>query len=830
MLQLPQISWRAYQPLATFLLALVTGISLASLGVGSSFVFGFSACILLGLWLTGRAIERGGASRWNSLRWLQTLWLLTATVMVGGLLYTGSAAPWQRHDRGGVWDGKARPLVLKGTVLDVPERIGRSPQPWMSESIWRYRIRVEQVRKRERWVPCLATLEVRESGEFNDRLPGDECRWTGHLELNRPARNPGMERGGGGDPRRPVAGWLIVPANHPPVVLGWRTAFPDRGFAGWRRSADRRLKRVLSGEAYAIARALTLGLRDELSPGVTELFQEAGIAHLLAISGFHVGILMVVFITPAVHLGLDRRAAFWALLLVLLIYLGVSGMRPSVLRAILCVVLTLGLRLRQRRPNTSVVLFCVAALLLVGDARLSRDLGAQLSFLGVYLLGHTSGPPTVEPFRWIIQRTCRQWSLGWRSLYQGCTQVVRGLEATLLVVLGMQPLVAYHFQCVAAAGLIVNPLAVIPSSILLVASLVLTLPFFGPLASVFMVPLVEISYAALVMVAEVGRGLIPSRFTIGPSAALLCSGYLALLAADRIAFRMGCRWPWWLGLILLNCVVLSEPEWARGVRWLQGDASRGRVTVMDVAHGTAVMIESGRGEVWMYDAGSASGARFSSRVVLQWLRHRRVPVISRWFLSHPDRDHFNGCAELIGRVPVQEIVVPEAFRDADDDAWQYLLQRCRSKGIPVVYCRRGDAWDDGFNLKCRVLHPDGSVRHSKDNNQSLVMEVELAGRRILLTGDVEGPVSRRLAAEAGECDVLLVPHHGGVSSDVQAWLSLTQPEWVFVSSNRPELSCIELGKGTGARRRAPLRNTACHGAITIQWDSGRAKVSSWLEK
>ena len=290
------------------------------------------------------------------------------------------------------------------------------------------------------------------------------------------------------------------------------------------------------------------------------------------------------------------------------------------------------------------------------------------------------------------------------------------------------------------------------------------------------------------------------------------------------------RWPWWLGLLLLNFLALSEPEWARAIRWCQGDVSKGRVTVMDVAHGTAVMMENGRGEVWMYDAGSASGSGFSSRVVLQWLRHRRIPEISRWFLSHPDRDHFNGCAELIGRVPVKEVVVPEVFRHAEDDAWQRLLQRCRSNEIPVVYCRQGDAWDDGFNLNCRVLHPGDSGRHATDNHQSLVLEVELAGRKLLLTGDVEGPVSRRLAAEAGQCDVLLVPHHGGASSDVEAWISQTEPEWVFVSSNRPALSWAEPVLGGEVLRRTQFRNTACGGAITMEWDSGRAKVSSWLER
>lgn len=828
MLQFPQTSWRAYHPLAIFLLALIAGIYLSSHDPVPNFMFGLCACCLLGFWLLRQLLERWTGSRGKWGFRLQTVWLLTATVMVGGFI---SPLSVERRLEGGISfsnEVKSRPLVLIGTVVDVPECVGRYSQPWISVPVWRYRVRVEQIRTARQWEPCWVTLEVRETGEWSHRLPGDRCCWSGRLELVEPARNPGEERMGRFDPRRSIGGWLIVPTGHNPEVLGWKNAFPDRGFAAWRQSADLRLKRVLRGEPFAMARALTLGLRDELSPQVRQLFQEAGISHLLAISGFHVSILMVVLMTPAIHFGVDRRVAFWALMLVLLIYLGVSGMRPSALRATLCVVLALGSRLRKRRPNTASVLIGAAVLLLLVDVRLTTDLGTQLSFLGVYLLTRVSRLQPCMPFGWIMQRTRKQWTFAERNLYQGLVQFARGLEATVTVVLGTLPLIAYHFHCVAAAGLLVNPLAVIPSSVLLMASLAMTLPWLDPAFAGWLAVLVEISYDVLVGVAKWGSDWLPAHFTIGPSAVVLWVGYPALLVADRIAFRCGRRWPWWLGLILLNLVTLGEPEWTRWLRWCQGDRSKGQVTVMDVAHGTAIMIENGRGEVWMYDGGSARGSAFASRVVLQWLQHRRISVIDRWFLSHPDRDHFNGCQKLLGRVPIKEVVIPLVFRDAEDASWQEFLERCRSLEIRVVYCREGDVWDDGFNLKCRVMHPGHKVQNAKDNDQSLVLDVELAGRRLLLTGDVEGDISRRLASEAGPCDVLVAPHHGGATSDVGYWMTQTFASWTLVSSDRPGLFVDQPKVNIPGSSPRHLWNTAERGAITIRWDSGTTQVSSWL--
>ena len=830
MFHLPKTSWRGYQPLAIFLLALIVGLSLASLWPGSRLIFGFSACCLVGLWLLGQRFGNWGRDRGRCGFRLRTFWLLMATVMVGGFLSPLSGDLLSESRFESFAENQSRPLVLIGTVIDAPERVGQFAQPWTSVPVWRYRVRVEQVRTDQRWESCLATLEVRETGAFNHRLPGDQCRWTGRLELVPQARNPGDAPRGRLDPQRSIGGWLILPAGQKPEVLGWRSAFPYRGFAAWRQAADLRLKQALPGEPYAMARALTLGLRDELSPQVRQLFQEAGISHLLAISGFHVSILIVVLITPAVHFGVDRRVAFWALTLVLFIYLGVSGMRPSVLRATLCVVITLASRLRKRRPTTTAVLICAATVLLLGDIGLSFDLGTQLSFLGVYLLTRVTEPQTDKTVRWVMQRTRNQWSLGERFLYQGLIRLGRGLEATVLVVLGTLPLVAHHFHCVAAAGLLVNPMAVIPSSVLLVASLALTLPWPDPVSSALCAALVEISYATLIGMAEWGRCWLPARFAVGPSVALLWVGYPALLIADRIAFRFGCRWPWWLGLVLLNVVTLGEPEGTRWLRWSQGDRAKGQVNVMDVAHGTAVMVENGRGEVWMYDGGSSSGSKLASRVVLQWLQYRQVNVIERWFLSHPDRDHFNGCAELLGRVPIKEVVVPAVFRDAADASWQRFLERCRTLEIPIVYCRAGDVWHDGFNLKCRAMHPSTSVQNATDNDSSLVLDVELAGHRILLTGDVEGAVSRRLASEAGHADVLVAPHHGGASSDVGYWISKTQTSWVVVSSNRPKMQFSKSASSTQFSPNVQVWNTANRGAITIHLDSGSPQLSSWLRE
>ena len=175
---------------------------------------------------------------------------------------------------------------------------------------------------------------------------------------------------------------------------------------------------------------------------------------------------------------------------------------------------------------------------------------------------------------------------------------------------------AFHFESYATAGIMVNPLVVIPSACLLVGSMLLALPLVGEMLAPGLAPVVEISDAWVTSIAHWGCRWFPCHSALGPSAGVLCVGYIGLLLVDRVSYTQEKRGLWFSWLIFFNLMVGLEPYVTSGAKWAVADVSQGRITVMDVSHGTAVLIENGRGEAWMYDAGSVGGGHFASRVVL----------------------------------------------------------------------------------------------------------------------------------------------------------------------------------------------------------------------
>ena len=161
-------------------------------------------------------------------------------------------------------------------------------------------------------------------------------------------------------------------------------------------------------------------------------------------------------------------------------------------------------------------------------------------------------------------------------------------------------------------------------------------------------------------------------------------------------------------------------------------------------------------------------------------------------LSHADTDHFNAVPELLDRFAVGRVVVPGAFLHGGSSAVVDLLGRLRARHIPVEAAAAGDSFALDAACRVRVLHPFadeppapagiGGDRRAADNATSLVVAVESAGRRLLLTGDIEGDaVARFVAADPDSCDVLVAPHHGSRTSLPPDVATATEPAVVLVS-------------------------------------------------
>jgi competence protein ComEC len=245
-----------------------------------------------------------------------------------------------------------------------------------------------------------------------------------------------------------------------------------------------------------------------------------------------------------------------------------------------------------------------------------------------------------------------------------------------------------------------------------------------------------------------------------------------------------------------------------------------------MGHGLGIVVRSPEGRCLVYDAGrlGAPGAARRALAAVLWSEGRsRIDTL---VISHADADHFNAVPELLERFAVGEIVAAESFLTSPCAGVADLLARAAARGVPVRTVRAGDSFAVDPLCRARVLHAENGPPESGDNERSLVLAVEAAGRRLLLTGDLEGPaLAAFVAGDPDSCDVLVAPHHGSRTSLPPDIATVTRPGLVLVSGVGgpawPEVS----GAYRAAAGGAPVLKTGGEGAIAVSLAAAAVEVA-----
>jgi competence protein ComEC len=237
-----------------------------------------------------------------------------------------------------------------------------------------------------------------------------------------------------------------------------------------------------------------------------------------------------------------------------------------------------------------------------------------------------------------------------------------------------------------------------------------------------------------------------------------------------------------------------------------------RVTVLDVGQGTAVVVRSGP-RVLVYDTGGGdpAGANMAEMVVLPYLRQHGAVAVDTLVISHPDNDHSAGAATLAAAMPPARVY--------------FGGDRVATTGARP--CLAGQAWRWPGGQQFQFLSPLPAPTWSgPSNDSSCVLQIEAAGFRLLLLGDVESPQERELARYWGSrlaSDWLLVAHHGSRTSSSWALLKVVRPSIAVVSSgyaNRfghPHDDVVARLGQAGAR----IYGTARGGALEFEFAPGQ---------
>jgi competence protein ComEC len=261
-----------------------------------------------------------------------------------------------------------------------------------------------------------------------------------------------------------------------------------------------------------------------------------------------------------------------------------------------------------------------------------------------------------------------------------------------------------------------------------------------------------------------------------------------------------------------------------------------RITFLSVDHGNAVLLELPGGGTLLYDGGTFGRGSTAARTIRQALWSRGIQRLDAVVISHADVDHFNGIPLLLEQVPVGSILLAHSFLDERQPAVVELCEAAARRGVPLRLLVKGDRLQyrpahralSAASLELEVLHPPPGWNMPDDNANSVVLELNWGNRRVLLTGDVEGPgLPALLGAAPGRCDILLAPHHGARSANPRELYDWAQPELVVISAGDPAVrNRIEQ---VVRSRETRVLSTAESGAITISLTAtGEITVSEHL--
>ncbi|MDN4501215.1 DNA internalization-related competence protein ComEC/Rec2 [Alteromonadaceae bacterium BrNp21-10] len=516
-------------------------------------------------------------------------------------------------------------------------------------------------------------------------------------------------------------------------AVSWRQQLADRFFA-------------LSLPNQRWLAALGFGYRGMLVPDDWQLIQRTGIAHLIAISGLHLGIVstlsywllanILVRVFPQqvnVH-----RLAMLASVAVALGYSALAGFSLPTIRAWIMLVIVVGLMCCWRRWSAvNAILFCIVVIMLLMPFSIYTA-SFWLSFLAVTIIC------------WVFWRWPISFVFDRRGRVKQATVVMLRIQLALSVL--MLPLVAWQFSMASFISPLVNLIAVPLVTLLIVPALLFGLLLLVLLPAAGAWVLSQVDW----LVGRAFTGLqnlshLPISATNVPglplSVWLMALAGLLFIAMPNIGAMR--KWAWLLLLPLISYA-------------FQGQKMHWQLDVLDVGQGLATIIQSGS-EVILYDVGPAydSGFNMADSVIAPILRRRGIRQVETLFLSHSDLDHAGSFNALAEQITIGQVLTS---KDQCLAGWQQQWQ----------------------GLTLEVLWPTAQAlqKYASENNRSCVLRITDGKVTVLFTGDIDTSVEQQLIALYGQrllADILIVPHHGSKTSSSAEFIQAVSPKYAVFS-------------------------------------------------
>ncbi len=541
------------------------------------------------------------------------------------------------------------------------------------------------------------------------------------------------------------------------------------------------IDRNLSGESAHFLRGLLLGDRSRIGDDVRETFITAGVIHVLAVSGLHVGIMLMIFFAVFGFLRIPRIPKLLMTIAGLIIFMFVTGAAPSVVRAtIMASIILIGFIL-QRKSDIYNSIAVAALILLFHDSRELFKPSFQLSFAAVLSIVYLY-PRFWGGIRWRFPHLEERWLIRY---------FIQLFLVSCAAQIGTLPFTAYYFERISLIAFIAN-LLVIPG-VFFVLSFGFASVLFGGVSSI-----VERIYGLVTeflltgilsfvdLISQLSFASI-EVYHFGVLGGLLFYAIISVVVhiTHPRRFRSSC-----VGLlVVLNIYVINynvtfDPESRQPLL---------TITMLDVGQGDALFIEFPDGRNMLYDAGPRTlTSDAGERTVIPFLKRHGVRYIDAVVISHGHTDHYGGLKAVLREIDVGTIY--DTGQPVSGVWYKNLYEKIERKNVAVELVRAGDIINTFDNVRLYVVHPapafiqqPGDDRSWNLNNASIVLLLVFGDVRILLTGDAEMEAENYMLHFYGdflEADILKAGHHGSNTSSTERFVEIVSPGKALISVGR----------------------------------------------
>lgn len=530
----------------------------------------------------------------------------------------------------------------------------------------------------------------------------------------------------------------------------------------------------------AVIRAMVLGENPDDDDALIDMYRSSGTLHVFSVSGMHVAMVGLVVWLVLKSMGVSRRPAVVVILLAMLCYAWITGMRPPATRAVTMAGVILSAFFVRRRPDLLNALGLALLITVVMNGHLIFRAGVQLSFGVVFAIG--IGTEALSRLYSVIQKRepylplalYGPWRAGWLSIRKKVVQALSGSSAASL---GSLPLTLWHFGFVAPISIIASPLMGVPVFILMSLALL---------------------SAGLCWIPGASEGV--NR--VNAEVAGICSGIASMFA--RVPggnFAVGFDRP--------------------GEDFL---------IVYDIGYGGGAACLHDGGSTVLLDTASRPGFR---RTVLPSLRRMALTPESV-VLSHPESGHLGGAIEALDSLPIRQILLPverglsSSFRD--------FLRESEERGIAMGVGQSGrsyrispEAW---FEVLCSSEPEDW---RAVADERVMVIRLHWHGWRVLFVNDAGWATERALLDRGIDvgADVIVAGRHSYDGSLGDRFLEAVDPQVIIVShSDYPVEERVPEG-WLKAQERAGIKifNQGETGAVSVvPTDEGSLKLRGFIDE